>query len=98
MISYELWCQIRDCRDRQHMTLGQIATALHLHHQTVATWASVLHYEARKKVVRSSLLDPFKGQVTRLLDTHRSVPSKSSSGCVRPAMVAVTRPSRTMCA
>ncbi|MFD2274443.1 hypothetical protein ACFS07_34470 [Undibacterium arcticum] len=49
MISYELWCQIRDCRDRQHMTLGQIATALHLHHQTVATWASVLHYEARKK-------------------------------------------------
>ena len=70
MMSYEIWCQIRDCRDRQHMTLGQIATKLHLHHRTVATWAGMLHYEARKKVARSSLLDPFKGQVTRLLDTH----------------------------
>jgi len=70
MISYEIWCQIRDCRDRQHMTLRQIATALHLHHRTVATWASMLRYEARKTVLRPSLLDPFKGQVTRLLDAH----------------------------
>ena len=30
MISYETWCQLRDCRDRQHMTLTQIAKALHL--------------------------------------------------------------------
>jgi transposase len=70
MISYETWSQIRDCRDRQHMTLTQIATALHLAHRTVATWASMPRYEARIKVARTSLLDPFKGQVTRLLDTH----------------------------
>ena len=70
MISYDIWCQIRDCRDRQHMTLRQIATALHLHHRTVATWASMPRYEARKTVLRPSLLDPFKGQVTRLLDAH----------------------------
>ena len=70
MISYETWCKIRDCRDRQHMTLGQIAKALHLHPRTVASWACMLHYAARKKVVRTSLLDPFKGQVTRLLDAH----------------------------
>jgi transposase len=70
MISYETWCQIRDYRDRQHMTLAQIAKALHLAHRTVATWAHMLHYEARKKAVRTSLLDPFKGQVTRLIDTH----------------------------
>ena len=70
MISDEIGCSIRDCRDRQHMTLTQTATALHLHHRTVATWAGMLHYEARKSVPRASLLDPFKGQVTRLLDTH----------------------------
>lgn len=70
MISYALWCQIRDFRDRQHMTLAQIAKALHLHHRTVTTWAGLLHYAPRKKVARASLLDPFKGQVTRLLDSH----------------------------
>ncbi len=70
MISYEVWCQIRDCRDRQHMTLSQIATALRLHHRTVATWAGILRYEPRKAVPRASLLDPFKGAVTRLLDAH----------------------------
>lgn len=70
MITYELWCQIRDCRDRQHMSLSQIAAALHLHHRTVASWVDMLHYEPRKKVPRPSVLDPFKGEVTRLLDTH----------------------------
>jgi transposase len=70
VISYEVWCQIRDCRDRQHMSLTQIAAALHLHHRTVTTWACMLHYEPRKKVSRTSLLDSFKGQVTRLLDAH----------------------------
>lgn len=70
MISYETWSQIRDFRDRQHMTLSQIATALNLHYRTVSTWAGIQHYEARKKVTRSYRLDPFKGQITRLLDTH----------------------------
>ena len=70
MISYETWCQIRDHHDRQGLTLAQIAKALCLHERTVATWAALSHYEARKGVARSSVLDPFKGQVTRLLDTH----------------------------
>lgn len=70
MISYETWSQIRDYHDRQGMTLNQIAQALHLHYRTVATWVSLPHYEARKGRVSSSLLDPFKGQVTRLLDSH----------------------------
>ena len=70
MISYEIWCQIRDYRDRQNMSLSQIAKALNLHQRTVATWANLLHYEPRINVPRSSVLDPFKGQVTRLLDTH----------------------------
>ena len=70
MISYEIWCQIRDYRDRQGLTLNQIAKALQLHERTVSTWAALSHYEARKRVARASVLDPFKGQVTRMLDTH----------------------------
>ncbi len=70
MISYEIWCKIRDCLDRQHMSLTQTAIALHLHHRTVASWAGLLHYEARESVPRTSILDPYKGQVTRLIDTH----------------------------
>jgi hypothetical protein len=30
----------------------------------------LLHYEPRQPVLRASVLDPFKGQVTRLLDSH----------------------------
>jgi transposase len=70
MISYETWSQIRDYRDRQGLTLNQIAASLNLHYRTVSTWAALSHYEARKGVRRTSVLDPFKGQVTRLLDTH----------------------------
>lgn len=70
MISYEIWCQIRDCLDRQHMSQAQIATTLHLHPRTVSSWAGLLHYEERKSIPRASLLDPFKGQVIKLLDTH----------------------------
>lgn len=70
MISYETWCQIRDYRDRQGLTLSQIAKALQLHERTVSTWAARSHYAARKGVARTSVLDPFKGHVTRLLDTH----------------------------
>jgi transposase len=70
MISYEIWCKIRDYLDHQHMSHAQIATALHLHPRTVSSWAGLLHYEERKSVVRPSQLDPFKGQVIKLLDTH----------------------------
>lgn len=70
MITYEVWCQIRDLHHRQGMNVSQIATALQLHPRTVATWAKLLHYQSRKPVVRTSVLDAYKGQVTRLLDSH----------------------------
>lgn len=52
------------------MSLAQIAKALHLHHRTVSTWAALAHYRARQSSVRAHQLDPFKGLVTRWLDTH----------------------------
>jgi hypothetical protein len=38
--------------------------------RTVAKWLARARYERPRPIPRSSLLDPFKGRITRLLDTH----------------------------
>ncbi|HXW31313.1 MAG TPA: IS21 family transposase [Xanthobacteraceae bacterium] len=70
MIDYETFCKIRDCRERQRLTVAQTARALHLHPRTVAKWSACSHFEPRRPVSRGSLLDPFKPRVTRLLETY----------------------------
>ena len=70
MIDYETFCKIRDCRERQRLTVAQTARALHLHPRTVAKWSARSHFERRRPVSRGSLLDPFKLRITRLLDTY----------------------------
>jgi transposase len=70
VIDYETFCKIRDCRERQRLTVAQTARALHLHPRTVAKWSARSHFERRRPVSRGSLLDPFKPRITRLLDTY----------------------------
>jgi transposase len=70
VIDYETFCKIRDCRERQRLTVAQTARALHLHPRTVAKWSARSHFERRRLVPRGSLLDPFKPRITRLLDTY----------------------------
>ena len=70
MIDYETYARIRDCRDRQGLTITQIARTLGLHRKTVAKWLARSRFERPRPAKRSSLLDPFKGRITRLLDTH----------------------------
>ncbi len=70
MIDYETFAKIRDCRDRQGLTIAQTARALGLHPQTVATWSARARFEQRRSRPRGSILDPFKTRITRLLDTH----------------------------
>lgn len=70
MISYENWCQIRNCIEQQKLTLTQTSKALNLHIRTVTRWAQQEHFTPRKSAQRGSVLDPFKGQITRMLDTH----------------------------
>ena len=70
MIDYETFCKIRDCRERQRLTVAQTARALHLHPRTVAKWSARSHFERRRPVSRGSLFDPFKPRITRLLDTY----------------------------
>ena len=70
MIDYETFCKIKDCCGRQKLTVAQTASALGLHEQTVAKWVNCQKFQPRKATQRSSLLDPFKAQVVRLLEKH----------------------------
>lgn len=71
MIDYETYARIHDCRDRQGLTISQIARTLGLHRETVAKWLARPRFERpRPPRERISVLDPFKGRITRLLDTH----------------------------
>ena len=70
MIDYETFARIHDCRDRQGLTIVQIARALGLNRKTVAKWLARPRYTPQQRHPRSSVLDPFKGRITRLLDTH----------------------------
>ncbi len=70
MIDYETYCKIRDCHERQQLTVAQTARALGLHAQTVAKWVRRPAYRARHSVPRGSRLDSFKARVVRLLETH----------------------------
>lgn len=70
MIDYETYCKIKDCHERQGLTIAQSARALGLHAQTVAKWVRRSHYQARHSMPRTSRLDPFKARIVRLLETH----------------------------
>src|SRR6202162_6219885 len=69
-IDYETFCKIHDCHDRQGLTIAQTARVLGLDPRTVAAWLARSRFEPRRSRPRSSVLDPFKPRITRLLDTH----------------------------
>jgi transposase len=70
VLSYELYCQIRDHLGRQRLSVAQTARALGLHPRTVAKWARVEQFQPRAGVARVSKLDAYKGQIVRWLDVH----------------------------
>lgn len=45
MISYETYSKIHDCRQRQGLTVAQIARTLGLHPQTVTKWLACPRFE-----------------------------------------------------
>ena len=70
MIDYPTFLQIKHLQQDQHLKCSQIATELTLDERTVAKWLSENQYRQRKPVQRNSKLDPFKGDVARMLETH----------------------------
>lgn len=70
MIDYATFHQIHHLHDTDHLHQAQIATALNLDEKTVAKWLACEHYQPRHTSKRPSKLDPFKGTIIRLLQTH----------------------------
>lgn len=70
MIAYQTFCQLRQAWDEEHLTMAQIARALHLHPQTVKQWVSRPRYEQRRAPRRPSKLDEHKPAITRWLAQH----------------------------
>jgi transposase len=70
VIDYETYAKIHDCRDRQGLTITQIARTLGVNRKTVTKWLARSRYAPQQRHPRSSILDPFRPRITRLLDTH----------------------------
>ena len=70
MISYELFCRIKDLRQNHYLTMAQIARELDLKAETVAKWLAEEKYRQRQLVRRASKLDSFKPQIIRWLESH----------------------------
>ncbi len=70
MINYELYCQMKNFKEQQGLTSSQIAEHLSLDTRTVIKWLTENQYRQRKPAVRPSKLDPYKKEITRMLETH----------------------------
>ena len=70
MIDYSFYQQIRRLHEQEHLTFAQIAHQLGLHPQTVAKWAHQTVYHRSRPARRTSKLDPYRGEVVRLLAIH----------------------------
>jgi len=70
MISYSVFCQLRELADHKHLTVAQIAHELEMDPRTVALWVARPTYQQRQGVKRPSKLDPFKGPIVAMLERH----------------------------
>ena len=70
MIDYPTYCQIRHLFTEKRLGLRQIARELKLNLKTVRKWARRESFARAAAPQRPSKLDPFKGQIIRLLEQH----------------------------
>ena len=69
MIDYATFCKIHSL-SQEGLSAHQIATEMELHFKTVQRWVNEESFTQRKASVRSSLLDPHKATIVRLLQHH----------------------------
>ncbi len=70
MIDYQTYCQIRQLFTQEHLGLRQIARELKLNLKTVRKWAHRESFKKARAPKRPSKLDPFKGDIVRMLEQH----------------------------
>jgi len=71
MIDYPTYLKIKHLHQNEHLKASQIADELALNMRTVEKWLNEDRYRQRKSVQRCSKLDPFKGDIIRMLESHR---------------------------
>jgi transposase len=69
MIDFQTYMQIRHLAD-QGLKGAQIARTLELDERTVVHWIEQKTYQPAKRVKKASKLDPYKGQIVRMLESH----------------------------
>ena len=70
MITYEQFCQIHDLHQRQGLNPHQISHTMGIDRKTVATWLKRPQFISRATTKRNGHLDPFKGAIAHLLNSH----------------------------
>ena len=70
MIDYETFAKIKVYKDQHGLKCSQISNELNLDYRTVAKWIVQKQYQPRNSPQRASKLDPFKGEIVRMLETH----------------------------
>ena len=70
MIDYETFQKIRQCCERDGLSIAQTAGLLGLDERTVAKWSVSPNYHPRQSARRASKLDPFRSEIVRLLHQH----------------------------
>ena len=70
MIDSHRFCQIKDRHEPQGLTASQIAHTLALDPRTVSSWLGQEHCRPRQSTPRSSTLDPFTKEMSRMLERY----------------------------
>ena len=70
MIDYETFCRIKHLAEKERLNTSQISESIGLDWRTVAYWLNQPRFEERRTFARSSVLDPYKDQIQRLLEKH----------------------------
>ena len=70
MIDYDLFSRIKNSHEQKGLSANQIAEELDLDPRTVSKWLKENRFRQRVPVLRTSKIDPFKGSIVRMLETH----------------------------
>lgn len=70
MIDYQMFCRIHHLHRTGGLNAAQIARATHLCPDTVSFWLKEESYRQRESVPRTSIVDPYRPEVVRLLEIH----------------------------
>lgn len=70
MMDYETYCKIKKLHDQEGLNCLQISKETALDPRTVRKWIREERYRQRQSTSKTSILDPFKPEIKRMLEKH----------------------------